>query len=120
MLPIWYHVKFTIFLIAALLKGLASDLDQLFPERVHDKTAAPRDQSTGSTTESPVTSPDEHSSIRSAESHDSNQELLKGGESTITDTSCLLGKGKTHAEFAPLSVAVFFRQCIINAEGRQM
>ncbi|KAM7308196.1 solute carrier family 12 member 8 [Ixodes scapularis] len=74
-------------------KGPAGDLDQLFPERVHDQTGvSARDHSTVSSTESPVTSPDEHSSIRSAESRESNPS--KGTDSGATDRSYLLGKGR--------------------------
>ncbi|KAH7937961.1 hypothetical protein HPB49_018312 [Dermacentor silvarum] len=72
-----------------------SDLDQLFPERVHDKTAIPRDHSSVATSESPVTSPDEHSSIRSAESRDSNADQPRDQpESCITDKTHLLTKGR--------------------------
>ncbi|CAN7988875.1 unnamed protein product [Ixodes hexagonus] len=74
-------------------KGPAGDLDQLFPERVHDQTVvSPRDPSTVTSTESPVTSPDEHSSIRSAESKESIPS--KGTDSGATDRSFLLGKGR--------------------------
>ncbi|XP_054723458.1 solute carrier family 12 member 8-like [Uloborus diversus] len=51
-----------------------ADLDELFPERVpHHKRGLVREGSSISisATESPVTSPDEHSSIRSVESKDS-------------------------------------------------
>ncbi|XP_037520165.1 solute carrier family 12 member 8 isoform X3 [Rhipicephalus sanguineus] len=72
-----------------------SDLDQLFPERVHDKTVIPRDHSSVSTTESPVTSPDEHSSIRSAESRDSNVDQPRDQPASgITDKTHLLAKGR--------------------------
>ncbi|XP_075553045.1 solute carrier family 12 member 8 isoform X3 [Dermacentor variabilis] len=79
-------------------KVATSDLDQLFPERVHDKTAIPRDHSSVTTTESPVTSPDEHSSIRSAESRDSNADQPRGQpESCITDKTHLLTKATRSA-----------------------
>ncbi|KAG8195768.1 hypothetical protein JTE90_004775 [Oedothorax gibbosus] len=51
-----------------------ADLDELFPERVpHHKRGMVREESSMSltTTESPVTSPDDHSSIRSVESRNS-------------------------------------------------
>lgn len=57
-----------------------ADLDELFPERVpHHKRGMVRDESSMSltTTESPVTSPDEHSSIRSVESRNSQIQITK-------------------------------------------
>lgn len=53
-------------------------MDELFPERVpHHKRSMVREGSSQSisATESPVTSPDEHSSIRSIDSRDSHSEL---------------------------------------------
>lgn len=68
------------------------DLDQLFPERVHEKT--PREHSSASASESPVTSPDEHSSIRSAESRESGADKPPVEASAITDRTHLLAKGR--------------------------
>ncbi|KAF8766994.1 solute carrier family 12 member 8-like [Argiope bruennichi] len=62
-----------------------ADLDELFPERVpHHKRGMVHDGSSLSisATESPVTSPDEHSSIRSAESRNSQISINQPVENT--------------------------------------
>lgn len=70
-----------------------TDLDELFPERVpHHKRGMVREGSTLSisATESPVTSPDEHSSIRSVDSRDSQTEVKQQIKSVSENGACFI------------------------------
>ncbi|XP_076307134.1 solute carrier family 12 member 8 [Tachypleus tridentatus] len=66
-----------------------SDLDQLFPERLRHKQQMVRQPSSQSTNESPLTSPDEHSSVQSAES---TGDTKPRSDVNVTDKSSLLDK----------------------------
>lgn len=85
-------------------------MDELFPERVpHHKRGMVHEGSSLSisATESPVTSPDEHSSIRSAESRNS-QISINQPVDNISD------QGNYRFAFLSLLLLKFLLDCVIS------